>query len=101
VSSENRRTSGLFFPIKIRPDIGTALAARLADKLRFDIGQADMIGPLLASTSAEPGPMAALIVRAIDQDAANVGRAQFAEGDFGSDDASAARCGRSSSSTRA
>jgi hypothetical protein len=60
-------------PIEIRPDIGASLTARLADKLRFDIGQANVIGPPLASLSAEPGPMAALVVRAIDEDAAHAG----------------------------
>ncbi len=34
-----------FLPMEVRPDIGTTLAAHLADEQRFDIGQPDLIGP--------------------------------------------------------
>ena len=53
----------LLLPIEIRPDIGAFLATRLARK--FDIGQPDVIGP---SIGADRSRMAAMIVRAIDQE---------------------------------
>jgi hypothetical protein len=42
---------GALVPIKVRPDIGAALAASLTDEQRFEIGQSDMVGhrpPLIA-----------------------------------------------------
>jgi hypothetical protein len=51
-----------------RPNVGASLAASLADEPRFQIGQPDVIGPLVG---ADRDRMAAAIVRAIDQDAAH------------------------------
>jgi hypothetical protein len=59
-------------------DIGTTLAAHLADEQRFDIGQPDLIGPRVGAD----GPMGAFIIRAIDQQPANAGCAHCAERDF-------------------
>jgi hypothetical protein len=56
-----------FLPKEVRPDIGTTLAAHLADEQRFDIGQPDLIGPRVGAE----GPMGAFIIRAIDQQPAN------------------------------
>jgi len=50
--------------IEIRPDIGSAIAACLANEQRFNIGKPDLIVPLIGG---DPGPMAAFIIRAIDQ----------------------------------
>ena len=50
-----------FLPMEVRPDIGTTLAAHLADEQRFDIGQPDLIGPRVGAE----GPMGAFIIRAI------------------------------------
>jgi hypothetical protein len=44
-----------FLPMEVRPDIGTTLAAHLADEQRFDIGQPDLIGPRVGAE----GPMGA------------------------------------------
>jgi hypothetical protein len=38
------RRNGLSIPIEIRPHVGTALAAGLAHKAWFDIGQPHVIG---------------------------------------------------------
>jgi hypothetical protein len=49
------------------------------DKARLDIGQAHAIRPLVG---ADLRPMAALVIRAVDQKAANTGRAHFSQGDL-------------------
>jgi hypothetical protein len=49
---------------KFGADVGTSLAAGLADEPGFQIGQPDIIRP---SVAADRGPMAALVIRAIDQ----------------------------------
>ena len=67
-----------FLPVEVRPDIGTTLAAHLADEQRFDIGRPDLIGPRVGAD----GPMGAFIIRAIDQQPANAGCAHCAERDF-------------------
>jgi hypothetical protein len=69
----------LLLPIEIRPDIGAFGAARLAGKAGLDVGQPDIIGPLVA---ADRDVMAALVIRTIDQETANAGRAHFSEGDL-------------------
>jgi hypothetical protein len=51
--------------IPIRPDVSAAPAARLADEARLDIGQAEVVGPLIA---ADRDRMAAFVVGAEDQD---------------------------------
>jgi hypothetical protein len=45
----------LQMPIEIRPHIGTSSIAGIANKLRLEIGEADIIWPLVA---ADGGPMA-------------------------------------------
>jgi hypothetical protein len=71
--------SFLLLPIEIRSRVSAFLATRLARKARFDIGQPDIIGPLVA---ADRDVMAALVVRAIDQETANARPAHFSKGDF-------------------
>jgi hypothetical protein len=66
-------------PVKIWPDVGAALAARLADEAIFDVGQPDIVRPLIG---ADRDVVAALVIRAINQDAANAGLAHLAQGDF-------------------
>jgi hypothetical protein len=79
VSSGNRRASGRFFPIEIRADIGAPCAASLTGKPRLYIGRPEAIRPSLA---ADRRPMAALVIRAIDQQTANADGAHLGEGDF-------------------
>ena len=64
---------------KLRPDFRAAFAAGVADKARLDIRQSYMIRPLVG---ADLDVMAVAMIAAIDQDVADAGRAQFAEGDF-------------------
>jgi hypothetical protein len=71
--------TGLFLPMKIRPDISAPLTASLAGEARLDVGQRNVIRP---PVTADRGPMAAPEIRAIDQETANAGRAHFGEGDF-------------------
>jgi hypothetical protein len=78
VSSGNRRASGLFFPAEIRTDIGASLAANVAGKQRLYVGQPDVIRP---SVGAHGRRVAALVVRAIDQETANAKGAHLSEGD--------------------
>jgi hypothetical protein len=54
--------------MKVRPDIGAALAAGLADEQVLDVGQLDIIGP---SVTADRDRVAAMKVLARDQDAAH------------------------------
>ena len=65
--------------MKIRADIRAPLAAGLADETPLDVGQPSVIRP---SVTADRGPMAALEIGAIDQEAANARGAHFAEGDL-------------------
>ena len=48
-------------PIEVRPRVGTALAADLADETMLYVGQAKVIGPLIG---ADGDAVAAAIVRA-------------------------------------
>ena len=64
---------------EIWPDIGAALVTRSADKPRLDIRKPHVIGPLVRR---DCDVMAAAIVRAVDQHAANTGGAHFSEGDL-------------------
>src|ERR1700726_678539 len=79
VSSGNRRASGLFFPGEIRAKVGTFQSASLASEARLDIGQPDVIRPVVA---ADCRRMAAPVVRATDQETANARGAHLSEGDF-------------------
>jgi hypothetical protein len=73
------RLPGLLLPMEIWADIGASLAANLAGKARLDIGQPDVIRP---SVAADRCPMAALVIRAIDQETTNASGAHLSEGDF-------------------
>jgi len=64
---------------KIRPHIRAPLAAGAADEVRLDIGQPDIIVP---SLGADRDRVAALVIRAVDQNADQAHR-QFPEGDLG------------------
>jgi hypothetical protein len=74
----NSRTS-FPLPMEIGPNIRASLAASLAGEARLDVGQPNVIGP---SVPADRRRMAAMIIGAIDQQAANAGGAHLAEGDF-------------------
>ena len=50
-----------------------------ADEPTFDAEKPDIVRPMIG---ASLDVMAALVIRAINQDAANAGGAQFSEGDF-------------------
>jgi hypothetical protein len=63
----------------IGPDISAAPAARLTGETRLQIGQADIIGPLIATDCRV---VAAAIIGAIDQETANASGAHFREGDL-------------------
>ena len=65
--------------MKIRPHVRAALAARLANEPIFDVGEPDIVGPLIG---AGRDVMRAVIVAAIDQDAANTGFAHLAKRDL-------------------
>ena len=55
---------------EVRPDLGAALAAGLADEERLDVGEPHVIRP---SIRADRERVAAVVVRAVDQDAARTG----------------------------
>ena len=61
--------------MKVRPQIGGLRAASLAHEQGLQIGQSDIIRP---AVSHNPSPMAALLIRAIDQHAADAYFAHFA-----------------------
>jgi hypothetical protein len=65
--------------MEIRADVGTSLAACLADEPGFQIGQPDIIRP---SVGADCGPVAAPIVGAINEQPANASAAHLSEGDL-------------------
>ena len=54
--------------IEIRPDVGTALAAGGAGEPIFAIGRPNIVRPLIG---ADPDPVRALVVGAVDQQAAH------------------------------
>jgi len=56
--------------MKIWPDVCSALAAFLADEPVFDVGEPDIVRPLIG---ADRDVVAALVIAAIDQNAANAG----------------------------
>jgi hypothetical protein len=65
--------------MKVRPDVSASLAAGLANEPRFQIGEPDVVGPWVR---AERNRLAAMIVRAIDQDAMHASVAHLSEGDL-------------------
>src|ERR1700730_15058572 len=65
--------------MEILAHIGASLAASLAGEPRLDIGQPDVIWP---SVAADRRPVAAFVVRAIDQETANARGAHLSEGDL-------------------
>jgi hypothetical protein len=75
------RPSGIRFGrLPIGPHIRTFPAAGLTGESRLDVRQSDAIRP---SISGDRGPMAAVVVGAIDQDAAHARGAHLGErGDF-------------------
>jgi hypothetical protein len=76
-----RTTSSALFVGRtvVRPNVRAPGAAGLANELLFDVGQPNPIWP---SVGVDRGRVAAFVVRAIDQDAADAHLAHFAEGDF-------------------
>ena len=64
---------------EVRPDVGTAPAAALANEPRLKIGQAHFTRPFVA---ADRYVMTAFVIGAIDQEPANAGRAHLGEGIF-------------------
>ena len=66
-------------PMEVWPDIRALRAAALADESRLDVGQPNIIRP---SVAADRGPMAAMVVGAIDQETANATGSHFSEGDL-------------------
>jgi hypothetical protein len=75
----NLRAPGFQFPVEVRADISASLATTPADELRLDFGQPNVIQP---SVSAHGCPVAALVIRAIDQETANTSGAHFSERDL-------------------
>jgi hypothetical protein len=65
--------------VKIWPDVGSTLAAFLADEPIFDVGEPDIVRPLIG---ADRDVVAALVIRAINQDTADAGFSHLAEGDL-------------------
>ena len=66
---------GIFlYALPIRPHIRAAPAASLAGKPRLQIGQAHLIRP---SVAADRCPVAAVIIGAVDQEAAHIDGAHF------------------------
>jgi hypothetical protein len=76
----NLRAPGFQFPVEVRADISASLATTPADELRLDFGQPNVIRP---SVGAHGCPVAALVIRAIDQETANASGPHFSEGDLG------------------
>jgi hypothetical protein len=61
------------------PQVCAALAAGLADDPIFDVGETDIVRPLV---DTDRGRVAALEIRAVNQDAAHIGFAHSAECDL-------------------
>jgi hypothetical protein len=75
----NLRAPGFQFPVEVRADISASLGTTPADELRLDFGQPNVIRP---SVGAHGCPVAALVIRAIDQETANASGPHFSEGDL-------------------
>ena len=63
----------------VRPDISASLAAGLTDKPRLELGQPDVIRPPVC---ADYDRLAALVIRAIDQEPAHASFAHLGERDL-------------------
>jgi len=66
-------------PVEVRPHLGATVAAGLAHKPRLEIGQPEIVGPTIP---ADRQTMAAVVVGAVDQDAAHAALAHLGKGDF-------------------
>lgn len=66
----------------MRPYIGAPIAAALADETWFQIRKPDAIRPLVNFDRRQGLQMAAFVIGAVDQQAANAGLAHFAQGDL-------------------
>jgi hypothetical protein len=64
--------------LKWRSDTGAIMATSLTRELRLQVRQPDMIGP---AVGAGLDVMAAVMIAAVDQDIADAGLAQLAEGE--------------------
>jgi hypothetical protein len=73
------RCDGWPLPMKVRSDVSSSLAAGRAYEPRLKIGQPDVVGPAIC---ADRGRVAAMVVRAIDEDAAHASIAHFSEGNL-------------------
>ena len=73
------RPPDLLLPTEIGPHVSTSLAAGRANEARLDIRKPHVIAPLVRR---DRNVVAALVVGAIDQDAAHAGRAHFRECDL-------------------
>jgi hypothetical protein len=69
-------------PVKISADIRATPPTDFADKSRPEIREPKIIRPLINYGRRQRDVMAAPVIGAIDQDAANAGFAHLAEGDF-------------------
>jgi hypothetical protein len=78
VSSGQPRASGLLLPVEIRVNISASPAAGLAGEPALD-RQPNLIRPPVA---ADRCPMAAVVIRAIDHETANVRGTHLGEGDL-------------------
>ena len=76
-SSRSRRP--LFCPTEVWSHVCAALAAGLADELLFDVGQTEIVGPLIRANRLR---VRALVILAIDHDTAHAHVAHIAETDF-------------------
>jgi hypothetical protein len=65
--------------LKVRPDIGTALAAGATDEAGLDVGSPHLVSPVIG---AESEAVATMVVGTIDQDATHALLAHVAEGDL-------------------
>jgi hypothetical protein len=77
--SGSLRAPGIGFPMEIWAHVRASLAAALAGEPGLDVGQPNIIWP---SVAADCCRMAALIIRAIDQEATDARGAHLSEGDL-------------------
>jgi len=61
--------------MEIRPHVCTALAACLTDEPIFDVGEPDIVRPLVGADDRDR--VAALVIQAINRDTANAGFPHF------------------------
>src|SRR6266404_6965023 len=72
--TERSRAPRCLVPVEVRPDVGAFVAAGLAYEPRFKIREPNVVGPLVC---ADRDRVAAMIVRAINQDPAHASGAHF------------------------